>query len=409
MRFRNAVTGGRGAAVGIARAITRGVVLFAAVAASLEAQSAAKRITIKSQILGRDKSIVVSLPVNYQHAKQKYPVIYVLDGQVRSFVDLAVAAAAYDLLGDIRDFAIPPHIVVAVQHEDRGVDLGRNADAFSKYLTQELAPFIEKEFRASPQRILIGHSLGGRFALMASCRMPGFFPAIIAVSPGGGDSTAYRTTTDCLKSDWRASGGTLRQIYINSGEREQRIDEGAKRLAAFLRDSAPPNVKWKYQDGPGLAHTETPFVGIPAGIKFVHDRLVWEMPLFRSQAILQNAGDAVEIITAWYAELSDRVGFAVPISAKWLDQVTVALLNRGNLIGATRSAEQLVREYPEDLIGYGRLADIKLRAGDRIGARRVLEDGLKMVDRLDFFDEMERALKRKVFQDALRPLNTSGQ
>jgi len=390
---------------GIARVIARGTMLCAALAGSVAAQSAPKRITIKSQILGRDKSIVVALPVNYQHAKQKYPVIYVLDGQVRSFVDLAVAAAAYDLLGDIRDLAIPPHIVVAVQHEDRGLDLGRNADAFSKYLTQEVAPFIEKEYRASPQRILVGHSLGGRYALMASCRMPGFFPAIVAVSPGGGDSTAYRTTTDCLKSDWRASVGKLRQIYINSGEREQRIDEGAKRLAVFLRDSAPPNVKWKYQDGPGLAHTETPFVGIPQGIKFIHDRLTWEMPAARADSILQSKGDALAIATAGYTELSQRVGFTVPLSAKWLDAITLAQLNQRDLISAARTAERLVREYPEDLIGYGRLADIKLRAGDRSGARRVLDDALKMADKLDFFDETERALKKKVFQDALNQLN----
>ncbi len=371
------------------------------------ADAQSKRYTVKSQALGRDKSIVVTLPVNYQFAKQKYPVIYVLDGQVRNFVDLAVAASAYDVLGDIRDFAIPPHIVVAVQHEDRGLDMGRSADAFAKYLTTELAPFIEKEFRASPQRILIGHSLGGRYALMASCRMPGFFPAIVAVSPGGGDSTAYRTTTDCLKRDWAASGGKLRQIYINSGEREQRIDEGAKRLATFLRDSTPPHVKWKYQEGPGLAHTETPYVGIPQGIKFIHDRLTWEMPAVRADSILQAKGDALAIANAWYSELSQRVGFAVPMSAKWLDAVTLAQLNQRDLISAARTAERMVREYPEDLIGYGRLADIKIRAGDRNGARRVLDDALKMADKLDFFDETERALKKKVFQDALNQLNAS--
>jgi len=379
------------------------IALFASAAAAQPA--ATRRATIQSKILGEERHIRVALPANYATARQRYPVVYLLDGHVRAFFELAVASTGYDLLGNVRDFAIPPQIVVAVEHPDRGADLGRNADAFMKYLTDEVAPYVEKNFRALPYRLLIGHSLGGRFALMASCRAPGFFQSVVAVSPGGGDSTAYRTITDCLRSDWSTNRGTLRQLFVSSGEREARIDEGAKRLRAFLRDSAPPTVRWQYLDGPGLAHTETPYLGIPAGIKFAWDRSVWEMPGARADSLVDAKGDPDEVLRAWYAELSARTGVAIPPSPQWLDLAAAAHQRRGDAAAAERTARRLVADYPEFLGGYARLADLLVAKRDIDGARRVLDDAVRALERLEFFDATERSLKRKVLVDALARLN----
>jgi enterochelin esterase-like enzyme len=369
-------------------------------AAEVDAQNV-RRITVESKILGETRNVRIALPANYALAKQAYPVIYLLDGQVQGFFDITLAAARYGIQGDVRDYAIPPHIVVAVEHKNRGTDLGRNGESFIRFLAEELVPHVSKNFRAGPFRILVGHSLGGRFALMAGCRAPGFFPAIVAVSPGGGDSTAHRATTSCLRADWEASGGKSRHVFVSSGEREARIDEGAKRLRDFLRDAAPPNVRWKYLDGPGLAHTETPYFGIPAGIKFIHDRLAWEMPASLADSVMQGKENPSALLSRWYTTLSARNGFTVPVSAKWLDAAISGHLARRDAATATQVARQLIEQYPEELMGYGRLADIFLSAQDTKGATSAIRDALRLADRLEFFDETERALKKKVFQDAL--------
>ena len=192
----------------------------------------------------------------------------------------------------------------------------------------------------------------------------------------------------------------MRQVYMNSGEREARIDEGAKLLRDFLRDSAPPWVRWKYDAGPGLAHTETPYFGIPAGIKFIHDRTVWEMPYALADSVMQGKDDPAALVARWYSGLSARAGFTVPVSAKWLDAMVLGHGVRREREAAERAARRMIAEYPEDLNGYGRLADILIRAGDKSGGRRVIDDALRMADKLDFFDETERELKKKVFRDA---------
>lgn len=371
-------------------------------AASRSAAQQAHALTVQSQVLADSRRVRVTLPPNYDLAKQRYPVVYLMDGHVRAFVDMAVAAANYDVVpGDPRDYAMPSQIVVAVEHKNRGEDLGRNADAFMRALVTEIVPQVERQFRTNGYRVLMGHSLGGRFALMASCRAPGVFPSVIAISPGGGDSTAYRQMTECLTRDWSSAKNQLRQVFVSSGEREARIDEGAKRLRDFLKQTAPAHVRWKYLDGPDLAHTETPYVGIPAGLRFVWDRSVWELPAAQADAVLKGNGDPMRTINEFYEGLTARAGVRIPVGAKWLEYALVAHQRSGDAATAERIARRMVDEYPEVLAGYARLADLLLVKNEVEAARRAITDAVAICDKLDMPDETERALKRKVFTDAL--------
>src|SRR6478609_7510389 len=116
-------------------------------------------VRIASKILGEERVVHVSLPPNYGVARRRYETTYLLDGHVKQFFDIAVAAAGYDVVGDAHDYATPPQIVVGVDQVDRGVDLGRNQELFTRFLVEELVPYIDREYRTAGYRTLIGHSL----------------------------------------------------------------------------------------------------------------------------------------------------------------------------------------------------------------------------------------------------------
>jgi hypothetical protein len=359
---------------------------------------------IRSKILGEERAIHVSVPPNYAVGKRRYQVTYLLDGHVKAFFDLAVAAAGYDLIGDPNDYAMPPQIVVGVEQVDRGTDLGRNQDAFSRFLADEVVPFVEHEFRTVPWRTLIGHSLGGRFALGSFCRTPGLFAAVIAISPGIGDSTGLAVVRDCLRRDWAQNTTVMHQLVLSAGDREERLRAGAAKLTEFLRDSAPPNFRWTFVDGTGLGHTETPFATIPRGIRFVHDRSVWEMPAALADSIRQGKLDPDHTIATWYRRLGARMGYDVPPSPKWLEVAAQQYLAKRDLSAAEAAAERLIGAYPDDLLGYGYLAETHLATNDVARARRALEDALRMLDRMEYFDEGERAKKKAVLRENLEKL-----
>ena len=270
---------GRAALAGRA-ALVNSVTLVGAVAfvGSAVAHAKAHLLRIPSRVLGEERLVHAALPPNYANAKQRYQVTYLLDGHVRAFFDLTVAAAGYDVTGDVHDYAIPPQIVVGAEQKDRGADLGRNQDLFSRFLREELVPRIERDFRTLPYRTLIGHSLGGRFALNELCRGHGVFRAVVAMSPGVGDSAGFATLTECLQRGLRESGTVAQQLVLIAGSREPRSLTATTRVSDFLRGAAPPLWRVSWIDGTGLGHTETPFVGIPRGIRLVHDAAVWEMP-----------------------------------------------------------------------------------------------------------------------------------
>ena len=360
-------------------------------------------VRIPSKILGEERVVHVSLPLNYGVARRRYETTYLLDGHVRQFFDITVAAAGYDVVADLQhDYATPPQIVVGVDQIDRGADLGRNQELFTRFLVEELIPYIDREFRTNRYRTLIGHSLGGRFALMTFCRAPGVFPAVIAISAGGRDSTSADAVTRCLSTAFNAPGTALRQLVLSAGDQEPRVIQGMERLRDFLRANAPPHWRWTTIEGAGLGHTDTPMATIPPGIRFIHDKSVWEMPRGLADSVqFGRVADPERAVDAFYSNLSARVGVPMTPSLKWMLAPTRVLIQRGDSADAERAIRQLIAAYPEDLEAYGMASDLALRRGDKAASRQALNDALRMLGRLDFYDVYERERKRKLIENAL--------
>ena len=57
------------------------------------------------------------------------------------------------------------------------------ADAFLRFLSDELMPWMDGRYRTRPYAVLVGHSAGGLFAIHALTTRPDLFDAYIAISP----------------------------------------------------------------------------------------------------------------------------------------------------------------------------------------------------------------------------------
>ncbi len=153
--------------------------------------------------------IFVSEPVGPPPA-DGYPVVYVLDGN-GYFATAVETARILEMAGEIRPALIvgvgypfdasqpeaslgkiaqrrvfdytpqpPPGVVVA---EMGGLPVG-GADDFYRFLKEELSPHLQRSYRIDPtQDVLIGHSLGGLFALDAAFKHPQAFRSVISASP----------------------------------------------------------------------------------------------------------------------------------------------------------------------------------------------------------------------------------
>jgi predicted alpha/beta superfamily hydrolase len=357
----------------------------------------ARTVRLPSKVLGETRVLHISVPANYKVARQRYPVVVLLDGQARPFFDLTVASVGYNLVGDDRDIAMPSQIVVGVEQGDRASDLSRNDVAFTTFLTTEVLPYIDREYRTLPYRTLIGHSLGGRFALLALCRAPTAFSATIAISPSLPDSVGSAVRA-CIRASAADSTPRMRQLVVSAGSDEPRMLPALERFAAFLRDSAPPQWRTSRVSGEGMGHTDTPFATIPAGLRFVFASSAWEVERPVADSLVRQQGNVPRTLDAALARLRGRLGAPVEPSAKWMTSLARYYLARGPADSSIAVAKRMVQRYPEELQGYALLADAHLQRLEYANARKALADAMSMLDRLEWFDETQKERQRVYIQ-----------
>lgn len=146
--------------------------------------------TIYSESVNDTFRILVSLPDNYSLSEQKYPVLYVLDGDIA--FGMAASIARYLQIGD----NIPELIIVGIGYgsidksagEKRKRDYrptsANGAENFLSFLEEELIPLIDSNYRTVPgDRTINGYSVGGLFALYSLFTKPEIFSRYILGSP----------------------------------------------------------------------------------------------------------------------------------------------------------------------------------------------------------------------------------
>lgn len=153
--------------------------------------------SIHSDIVNDDYYLYIKLPKDYNETDERYPVIYLLDGDIA--FTMAWSTVRYLQYGK----QVPDVIIVGIGYgsllsseeenmRDRdytisklpGNDISGGAGNFLKSLKSEIIPFIDSLYRTNPKkRILNGYSLGGLITLYAFLTEGELFNGYIAGSP----------------------------------------------------------------------------------------------------------------------------------------------------------------------------------------------------------------------------------
>jgi len=159
--------------------------------------SIGETITFKSGILNENRKLNIYLPLGYKKDSLKtYPVIYLLDGSVdEDFIHISglVQFGSFSWI-----HMVPESIVVGIANIDRKKDFTfpttnkkdkidfpttGDSEKFIDFLEKEVQPFIEKSYKTSSIKTLIGQSLGGLLATEILFKKPNLFDNYIIASP----------------------------------------------------------------------------------------------------------------------------------------------------------------------------------------------------------------------------------
>jgi uncharacterized protein len=217
--------------------------------------------TFYSTQLAEKRTANIYLPEGYnKNDSIKYPVVYLLDGAADEDFIHIVGLYQFNNFSWIN--RVPHSIIVGIANVDRRRDLTfpttieadkkRNPTAghsnrFISFIEKELQPFIEKKYKTTIEKTIIGQSLGGLLATEILLKKPTLFNKYIIVSPSlwWNDGSLLRETSAILEASFSQQTG----IYIGVGKEglapgdiPHVMEVDANLLAEKLKETKSKNV-----------------------------------------------------------------------------------------------------------------------------------------------------------------------
>ena len=220
-------------------------------------------LNLNSVLVGEIRTINVWTPPGYAQSTDAYPVMYMPDGGIKEdFPHIANTMA--DL---INNGSIPPMILVGIENTQRRSDLTGptevkkdkkiapvvgGSEKFRACISEELFPEINKRYRTTDAKGIIGESVAGLFIVETFFIKPDMFDYYIAMDPSlwWNDHELVRNAEDYLA---KMQSSTKRLWFAGSSEKG--ISKRTKELSAILESEKPAHIIWKYSDEPGEQHS----------------------------------------------------------------------------------------------------------------------------------------------------------
>jgi predicted alpha/beta superfamily hydrolase len=348
--------------------------------------------SVYSESLKEYRKIYIQLPSGYHHGKkQKYPVAYILDGEI--FLPTLIDVHYYYSGG-----FMPEMVLVGISNEKSRIrDLttstietlygmpfnqenGKAGD-FSKFIEKELIPFVENKYPVSDFRTLIGHSYGGLYTIYTLLKHPHVFNNYLAIDPSleWDNQLILDEAQDILANQKFVNKSLFMSLsgQLNMQDSKVTIDnvmQDTTEFTMFARsiiefsDAVHQNAnnglffEWKFY--PGDLHGTIPFPSIMDGLISLFEWYQWEnTDKFNSPDTPKDT--LLNIIRYREKKLIDHFGYyEPPYPEEILNMSGYMNMDMEQFEKAKMYFELAIEYYPESANSFDSLADYYERQGD---------------------------------------------
>ncbi len=240
--------------------------------------SIGKIAEINSAILKEKRTLNIYLPDGY-NSKQKYPVIYLLDGSANEdFLHIVGLVQFFNMT-----FKMPKTIIVGIANVDRKRDFtfpttradGKKAypttggsAKFIEFIEKELQPYIKANYKTNNSTYIIGQSLGGLLALEILLKKPALFSNYIIISPSlwWDDESLLKEAPALLSRQADAK----RWVYISVGSEGKVMEDDAASIVKALQTSGKQNSKVDFVSLPKENHASILHLSVYEALKILY-------------------------------------------------------------------------------------------------------------------------------------------
>jgi predicted alpha/beta superfamily hydrolase len=229
---------------------------------------------VSSSHLPDDRTVRVFVPSGYEsEPDRRYPVFYMHDGQNLFDPEAAFKKGEHWRVGEtatalIDARTIEPLIIVGIDNTGpRRIDEytpthdrrrgGGEADAYGRFIVEELKPFIDATYRTLPdarQTGIGGSSLGGLVSLYLALKHPDVFSRAAVMSP-----SVWWDRRAILRNVRDARPKPRLRLWVDIGTREGRhhVDNARLLKAGLINAGWREDDDLHYEEVPGGTHGES--------------------------------------------------------------------------------------------------------------------------------------------------------
>jgi len=349
--------------------------------------------SVQSTILGENRKIWVHVPDG--GGSQKYPVVYVLDGDGHFSSVVGMIQQLSTINGNTM---CPKMIVVGIPNTDRtrdltpthiDADLPMMDSAFAKtsgggenfiaFLEKELMPFIESKYPTAPYKMLIGHSFGGLAVMQTFTHHNHLFNSYICIDPSmWWDKQKLLKQTEKVLTEKKFEGKSFYLGIANTLEDGMDINKVQKdtsaatkhirsilALQAAFEKNKQNGLKYRGKYYPDDTHGSAPLITEYDALRFFFDYLPMK---FTMKDFTDSTGALAAKYQNHYANLSKKMGYTMKPDEMEINYMGYDFLGRKLYKTAELFFKLNVDYYPESFNVYDSYADYLIATGDKANA-----------------------------------------
>jgi predicted alpha/beta superfamily hydrolase len=304
-----------------------------------------ERVIIDSKILIDERELQILVPESYySNSEATYPVIYLLDGDY----NFHGVSGMLDLLGG-KGQLIPDVILVGVAdkgtskyrqfmtpsvYDSKAKESQGKAAEFMRFLTEEVKPYIHKNYRSGDHSTLMGHSMGGLFVINTLIEKPEAFRNYVAVSPSVW--LADQGIVAKAKEKMIAGKHSPVSLYLSLADE---IAMGQYDFINYLDLAEPSHINWQFTHYPDENHNSVGIIALRDSLKDIYQQwYISEKQLVKYES--------PELIVSHYQKLMSSFGFNQAIPSASIKSMVRHYYRHDKIEQLPQFIEEAVKKIP---------------------------------------------------------------
>lgn len=332
--------------------------------------------TVYSKILNEKRAVLVHVPAGGND--QRYPVLYLLDGEDHF----------HSAVGIVQQMAgvIPDMIIVGIANTVRERDLtpthvadekdSGGGEAFLQFIEKELIPYVDSRYPAAPYRVFSGHSLGGLTVVNALFNHTRLFNAYIAIDPSlwwDGQKilkqaerqlsaiNLSKTALFVAIANNMKPGVDTNTVMQDTLNPNTKVTRSLLPFVKAIKNARPKGLRWNYKFYPNERHGTVELNAEYDALRYLFDYYAFSESQFDGHPEL----DVDLVLAAHFKMLSERFGYAVVPPESLVNSLAYHCWGINKPREAFSLFKRNIENHPQSANAFDSIGDFYAGTGDK--------------------------------------------